>query len=90
MDNVLDLDTTSLSQELIAEFAAVEIKHRNLIIIGAYRSPNQDLNEFLKATDKLLLNITNSKKDIILMGNINVNIRLKQDPDYIKYKIVFI
>lgn len=46
----------------------------NVIVGVIYRSPSSSYNQFCRALDELLCKITNERKNVVLMGDININL----------------
>lgn len=71
---------TRLSLNTIS-FEAIQInitnKHKTLSLFTIYRPPKNNVNEFIIELDKTI-NMINKKQDIIVIGDININI-LKQN-----------
>lgn len=67
-----EINTKDLSLVKTAELTAIQLKKDNLIIIGAYRSPQTKIDDFIQKLDGFLANYSNKKK--LFLGNLNINI----------------
>lgn len=78
--SITEIPLNHISQELITELAAIEIKEKkkHTVIIGIYRPPNQDITPFLEKMDELLQKFSNKKTNIIILGDLNIDL-LKQN-----------
>ncbi|PNF26089.1 hypothetical protein B7P43_G04923 [Cryptotermes secundus] len=63
----------SLNQEEHFEASIIELIQFNTIIICIYRTPNSNINIFIKNLDKILNSLTNKGKNIIIVGDLNVD-----------------
>lgn len=74
VDSIIKLDLNEYAKEKICELASLEIKTSNgdYTVIGVYRSPNADINEFLNITDNVM-NLVSDKR-LIIIGDFNINV----------------
>lgn len=78
-----ETETSNISKELVFETAIIKFKAKefNLILIGLYRPPTPNTDEFFLKLDKLLQTLSTVKKNkIISMGDSNINILNKDEP----------
>jgi hypothetical protein len=68
---------TANSIEKTVELIGIDIVDMNCIIIVIYSSPKGLLEDFFNCLDCILDKIINSGKDIIIMGDVNINILVK-------------
>ncbi|PNF23822.1 hypothetical protein B7P43_G15913 [Cryptotermes secundus] len=71
--NKIDISCHCTEKDL--EICAVQLgtKSSNLIILGLYRSPSGDFNQFLKGLDAALKYLYNPKSEFLICGDINID-----------------
>ena len=68
--------TNLLCESIWLEFhhSVLSINNRNTIIASIYRSPSSSYSEFCSQLEKILNTLANENKNIIICGDININI----------------
>jgi hypothetical protein len=56
-----------LNKEEHVEASIIELTQYNTIIICVYRTPNSDINVFIRTMDTIISNLTNKRKSITLL-----------------------
>ena len=72
-------DLVEASVEMTCEFAAIEIKHINLIILTVYRPPGGDFNLFLDIMNSILDILTVYRTYVVVLGDFNIHFNLNNN-----------
>jgi hypothetical protein len=70
--NKIDISHQCTEQNLKICAIQLETKTSNLIILGLYRSPSGDFNQFLKGLDATLKYLYNPKSEFLTCGDIGI------------------
>jgi hypothetical protein len=63
----------NLIQEEHFEASIIELTQYNTIIICVYRTPNSNINMFIKTMDTIISKLLNEGKSIIIVGDLNID-----------------
>lgn len=73
----------NLSQERDFEVCAITLDQQNTLIINLYRTPDGNLATYFNKLDTLLTNVSRKFKNIVIMGDFNINFNKKDSKDTI-------
>ena len=88
----LDCDTTKWqhlnrsNDHLEIQVVEFNLKSRNLILLNTYRPPSGNVDECLSQAQAVLDEVTRNNKDIVFMGDFNINYKKRNDVNTKKLK----
>lgn len=79
---IKQLKTIDHSEELVCELAAIEFKisNKKFVTISAYRPTSGKPNDFLQYLDNFLHSISTKNKNIVILGDLNINTLKESEP----------